>query len=371
MLSGNSYPALGKSKIVDSAFLLVKMNRSEAKIRSRPKYRSSSINRTDRSLILTHGDSDGVCSGAIAKSAYPDAEVYFTSPVGVLDDLKMADGYRNIIICDIAIDARSCTALFNRLEELSRRANIIYIDHHPLPDKCWDVDWLYNDLNVCASELTYKVLEDRLNSDMRRVAIYGAIGDYYDNTPSIKDWLQDWDKRSLFFQAGTLIQALIHMGRNYDFKRKLLLPLSRDIIPTEIPSVPEIAREGARAEEALRLRVKKDVTSLQHLAYVIDPKGYMSKSAIYAASYGMRGVGIAAEYREHKDVYDMSLRSREDIDLNRLLRTVALRYGGTGGGHASAAGARIPAASFVEFLQDLDAAIGAEKGKVLSVSYNG
>lgn len=347
------------------------MNRSEVKIRSRAKHRSSAMNGMSRSLILTHGDSDGVCSGAIAKSAYPEAEVYFTSPVGILDDLKMADGCRNIIICDIAIDARSCTALFNRLEELAQSASIKYIDHHPLPDKCWEVDWLHNDLGMCASELTYKVLEDRLNSDMRRVAIYGAIGDYYDNTPSIKEWLQDWDKRSLFFQAGTLIQALIHMGRNYDFKRKLLLPLSHDMIPTEIPSVSEIAREGARAEEALRLRIKKDVTSLENLAYVIDPKGYMSKSAIYAASYGMRGVGIAAEYRGHKDVYDMSLRSRENIDLNRLLRTVALKHGGTGGGHAAAAGARIPSASFVEFLQDLDAAIGAEKRKVPSVSYNG
>jgi RecJ-like exonuclease len=338
------------------------MNRSEAKIRSRSLTRSNRSGRSgmNRSLILTHGDSDGVCSGAIAKSAYPEAEVYFTSPVGILDELRMADGYSNIIICDIAIDIRSCTMLYNRLEELAQNASITYIDHHPLPDKCWDVDWLHNDLNMCSSELTYKVLEDRLNSDMRRVAIYGAIGDYHDDTDSIREWLRDWDKRSLFFQAGALIQALIHMGRNYDFKRKVLLPLSHDMIPTDIPDVLEIAGEGAIFEEALRLRVKKEVTSLQNLAYVIDPKGYMSKSAIYAASYGMRGVGIAAEYRNHKDVYDMSLRSRENVDLNRLLKTIALKHGGTGGGHASAAGARIPAGSFMQFLQDMDAAIGKE-----------
>ena len=337
------------------------MKRSKTKTAGGIKRTSSGMS---RSLILTHGDSDGVCSGAIAKSAYPEADVYFTSPVGILDELKMADGCRNIIICDIAVDVRSCTGLYNRLEELARSASITYIDHHPLPDKCWDVDWMHNDLNMCSSELTYKVLEDQLSSDMRRVAIYGAIGDYYDNTPSIREWLQDWDKRSLFFQAGTLIQALIHMGRNYDFKRKVLFPLSHDMIPTEIPDVLGIAREGAQFEEALRLRVKKEVTSLQNLAYVIDPKGYMSKSAIYAASYGMRGVGVAAEYRNHKDVYDMSLRSRVNIDLNRLLKIIAIKHGGTGGGHAAAAGARVPAASLVPFLQDMDAAIGKEIHKV-------
>ncbi|MDW7731890.1 MAG: DHHA1 domain-containing protein [Methanolobus sp.] len=316
------------------------------------------------SLILTHGDSDGVCSGAIAKSAYPDSDVYFTSPVGILDELEMADGYRNIIICDIAVDERACKKLYQRLTELSEISTVTYIDHHPLPGKCWDVDWLHHDVNVCASELTYKVLEKRLNRDMRRVAIYGAIGDYYDNTPSVREWLHDWDKRSLFYQAGTLIQALIYMGRNYNFKRKLLIPLSHDVTPSEMPDVPKLAQEGSHLEELLRIRVKKQVKALDHLAYVIDPKGYMSKSAIYAASYGRRGVGLAAEYRYKKQVYDMSLRSRNGgADLNMILRTVAPKHGGTGGGHASAAGARIPKESFIAFLSDLDAAIGKDELK--------
>ncbi len=319
------------------------------------------------SLILTHGDSDGVCSGAIAKRAYPDSDVYFTSPVGILDELELANGYSNIIICDIAVDERACKKLYSRLVELSEISNITYIDHHPLPKKCWDVDWLHHDVNVCSSELTYKVLENRLNRDMRRVAIYGAIGDYYDNTPSVREWLHDWDKRNLFYQAGSLIQALIYMGRNYDFKRKLLAPLSHDVIPSEIPDLPKLAKEGSRLEEMLRIRVKKQVRSLDNLAYVIDPKGYMSKSAIYAASYGRRGVGIAAEYRYKKQVYDMSLRSRNGkADLNRLLRSIAPRHGGTGGGHASAAGARVPKESFMTFLHELDAAIGKEESKETS-----
>ncbi len=72
----------------------------------------------------------------------------------------------------------------------------------------------------------------------------------------------------------------------------------------------------------------------------------------------MRSVGVAAEYRSHKDIYDMSLRSRGNVDLNKLLRVISLKHGGTGGGHASAAGARVPSASFEAFLHDLDIAIG-------------
>ncbi|MBN2111333.1 MAG: DHH family phosphoesterase [Methanosarcinaceae archaeon] len=328
-----------------------------------PKYSKS------ESLILTHGDSDGVCSGAIAKSAYPDSDLYFTSPVGILDELKLADGYRNIIICDIAVDERASNKLYQRLTELSEISQISYIDHHPLPGDWQDVEWLHNDLDVCASELTYKVFEKRLNRDMRRVAIYGAIGDYYDNTPSVRQWLHDWDKRSLFYQAGTLIQALIYMGRNYDFKRKLLIPLSNDVIPSEIPDVAQFAKEGSHLEERLRIRVKKQVRALHNLAYVIDPKGYMSKSAIYAAAYGRRSVGIAAEYRYKKQAYDMSLRSRNDgADLNRMLRKIAPKHGGTGGGHASAAGARVPREAFMEFLHELDDAIGKEEHKKVKIN---
>jgi RecJ-like exonuclease len=75
----------------------------------------------------------------------------------------------------------------------------------------------------------------------------------------------------------------------------------------------------------------------------------------------MRGVGISAEYRPKKHVYDMSLRSRDTVDLNMVLRKVAPKFGGTGGGHASAAGARIPRESFEDFLYELDKTISREK----------
>lgn len=321
------------------------------------------MKKTD-TIIFTHGDSDGVCSGAIAKSAYPDARVYFTSPVSLHNRLDMAEDYDNIIICDIAVDERSCVNLYNKINDIASRADVTYIDHHPLPRMCWDEPWFYHDLNTCAAELTYKVFKSRLERDIRRIAVYGAIGDYKDNTPAIKKWTRDWDKRSLYFQAGTLIQALQYVGRNYDFKREIVDPLSTDLIPSEIPNLIPYAKKASRIEEDLRIRVKELVHPLHSVAYVLDPEGYLSKSAIYAASYGRKGIGIAAEHRNNKAAYDLSLRSRNSsVDINLLLRDIAPQYGGSGGGHPMAAGGRIPEEKLDAFLQEFDRRVNLAETK--------
>ena len=307
-------------------------------------------------IIFTHGDSDGVCAGAIAKSAYPNSHVYFTSPVNIFAKLAYVNDndYKNIIICDMAIDERTSHQLYKRLDDLSQFCNITYIDHHPLPHKGWEAPWFYHDLGACASQITYEVFQERLDRDMRRVAIYGAIGDFSDNTAMVNEWCTDWDKRSLYFQAGTLIQALTYVGRDHDFKRSLMEPLSNDVTPSEIPHLLNFAKKASEIEEDLRLKVKNNVKTLNNIAYIVDPKGYMSKSAIYAASYGRKEIGIAAEYRYRKHAYDISIRSKGFVDINRIIRSVAPLYGGTGGGHAFAAGARIPADSLEEFLIKFD-----------------
>jgi single-stranded-DNA-specific exonuclease len=311
-----------------------------------------------KTLILTHGDSDGICSGAIAKTAYPDAYVYFTNPVNLLEKLKLIEDVKTLIICDIAIDEKNCSELHAALSRLAEKCNLYYIDHHPFPKSCEKESWFYHDLEACSSELTYRLFEEQLDRDMRRIAIYGAIGDFCDNTPHLKSWVKDWDKRSLYFQAGILTQAILYKGREYEFKRTLLEPLSKDIIPSNIPNLSELAREAAVNEERLRLFVKYNVEVLRNCAYIVNTNNSISKAAIYAASYGRREVGIAAEYRERKGAYDLSIRSRGEIDVNRTLRLVAPRFGGSGGGHPLAAGARIPEDSLNAFLRAFDKKLG-------------
>jgi RecJ-like exonuclease len=62
-------------------------------------------------------------------------------------------------------------------------------------------------------------------------------------------------------------------------------------------------------------------------------------------------VGVAVEKR--KDLCVMSLRSTSQVDLNTLLRKIAVELGGHGGGHRQAAGARIPCSNLGSFLEEL------------------
>ncbi|RJS93662.1 DHH family phosphoesterase [Candidatus Bathyarchaeota archaeon] len=52
---------------------------------------------------------------------------------------------------------------------------------------------------------------------------------------------------------------------------------------------------------------------------------------------------------------DISLRTcSEEIDLNRMLREIATKLRGSGGGHPKAAGARIPKENFKRFLEEMN-----------------
>lgn len=102
---------------------------------------------------------------------------------------------------------------------------------------------------------------------------------------------------------------------------------------------------------------------MKNIAYVMDMNGCMGKAAIFARAYGKTTVGLSAEYRDHRDAYDISARAIGDIDLNAIIGEVAAKNGGTGGGHPRAAGGRIPENNMRQFLLDLDEAVGKALGK--------
>jgi RecJ-like exonuclease len=313
-------------------------------------------------IILTHGDSDGICSGALALAANEGAKVYFTNPISILDDLDMAEGADRIIVCDIAIDRAFSNRIKKRLDTLSRRTSLVYIDHHPLPPG-FQAEWLVHDPLSCASLLTYAYFSGHIDPDMSRVAMYGAIGDYRDDAPLAAELSEQWDKRSLYYEAGTLSQGIEIGRRDYNYKRSIALFLSRNVLPSEIEGLAKHAIEASHLENELRLRIRDLVVRMRNLSYVIDPDGFISKAAIYARVYGHTPVGVACEYHGSKDAYDISARSTGDQDLNYAVSMAASKYGGTGGGHPNAAGGRIPASRLTEFLAYLDALLGEHMDK--------
>lgn len=308
-------------------------------------------------LILTHADSDGICSGALAVRASEDPTVYFTNPVSVIDDAAEAEQYDKIIICDIAINISTSEALRKRMNELATKRELIYIDHHPLPEG-FGAPWLIHNQNACGSLLTYWHFRDKLNPDMSRVAMYGAIADFRDSTPLARELVTRWDKRSLYYHSGTLSQGIEIDRKNFDSKRDLVFGLSKNIIPSNMNGLVKKAVIASKLEEELRARVAQGVVKLKNLSYVVDAAGFISKAAIYARIYGNTRVGISAELRENRHAYDISVRAEDGIDLNRLLNDSAVKFGGRGGGHPQAGGGRIPEHRLNDFLADFDAAVG-------------
>ncbi|OPY27537.1 MAG: hypothetical protein A4E28_01984 [Methanocella sp. PtaU1.Bin125] len=304
-----------------------------------------------KTIILTHGDSDGICAGAVALAANPGSPLYFTNAVSVVSDLDQARGYDRVVVCDIAINIPTAGRLKALVDSLAADAEVIYIDHHPLPEG-FEAEWLISDITSSASEMTYKHFRNDLHPDMSRVALYGAIGDYRDNSDSVRDMVQDWDKRSLYYQAGTLSQGIEIGRRDYEFKRWLAMQLAKNVQPSDIDVLAKNAVIASQQENELRQRVATDVVSMRNVSYVMDQKACMSKAAIYARVYGHTPVGMSVEYREHRDAYDFSLRAKGDLNLNLIVSATAAKHGGSGGGHP-----------LKYFLKDLDEAVTAALAK--------
>jgi len=308
------------------------------------------------SWVLAHGDCDGMCSAALVLAARPSSNVFFTKPSKILEDLRGIRDYERVVICDIAVPETRTEDVLATLRELSSSSrDLLYIDHHPLPEGFVAPDFFIHSTRACAAELTYREFRCQIPKDMSRIAIYGAIGDYIDNTELIQLLLLDWDKRTLYFESGLLNQGLDNIRHDYDFKRRVVAELSRNMLPSSDDALARAAIEQTFHEEEMRNEIAKQVKTLGKIAYVLNIKGSLGKAAIYARAETGLKIGIAGE--EEGESIDMSLRTTEEgMDLNRVLRRVAPSFGGTGGGHPKAAGATIPADKFQLFIKALDEA---------------
>jgi len=309
--------------------------------------------------IFTHGDGDGVCAGALALAANPDANVFFTHPYGLLEDLQQAEEEDTVIICDIALSQLHLKNIIERFSELEQKGSLYYFDHHPLPSGLRPRDLpgiIKHKIGSSASEIVYTFFKDKIGVLQSRVAIYGAISDYMDNTRTIQNLLEMWDKRAIYLDTGILVQSLPLIKREYDLKRSIVRELAVGKPPSLNSKLVDLAVEQSKREEEAIKEIKEKVKIEGEVAYVLDYPFPLGKTAIYARAIGGVHVGIAGETR--KNVIDMSLRASGGvIDLNKVLREITPRLGGSGGGHPQAAGARVPKDKFHLLISELNKAL--------------
>jgi len=308
--------------------------------------------------ILTHGDTDGICSAALARSKFPDAEIWFTRPIRLLRDLNSIEPGNAVMIFDVAINESQKDKIFQRMRELAQKDEVMYADHHPFPPgtlkKDFPVTQFALETGASSSELAFRLLIQDSKSDMDRVALWGAIADYCEDTDFVRDRLNKYDRRTIYMEAGLLTQGLGESAGDYHYKRDVVINLAKGMPPTEVPGIVERAIRATKREWEIYEYVKKHVVLEDNVAVVYDlPSGSLGKAALYAL--GITGVDIGICTRVKKEDVDISVRRRTGgkIDLNELLRHITARLGGSGGGHEGAAGATVPANLLPDFMETI------------------
>jgi RecJ-like exonuclease len=293
---------------------------------------------------------------AFLEGSKREVRVVFSHPVGLYQDLReYTEDSDCVVIADIALDELRVADVVPLLGELAGRASVTYVDHHPPPEGFKPpgrVMWVH-DTCCSTSELAFRYLSTLgLDPEYSRVALYGAIGDYLDETPWVRQELLRWDRRSVYLEAGILVQGLEGSRRDHDFKRRVVEHLSRNSLPSAMAELVERALKQAFEDENLRIWVRGNVRRLGRVSYVVNPPGSVGRAATYARVYGGGRVGVAIE--ERRDTYVMSLRAEPGVDLNRVLREISRVLGISGGGHPQAAGARVRRELLETFLEELD-----------------
>jgi RecJ-like exonuclease len=318
-------------------------------------------------LILTHSDCDGICAGALALARFPDARMFFTKPISLMRDLEetaIPMKPKKMIICDIALTKRHASEIVKMLAGMNKRTNILYFDHHSLPqtaslDAVNDaVSTFAHDTSASASEITYRHFQKSLPMERVWLALYGAIGDYTDDTEFVKERMQNWDKRALYFEVSTLILGIKdEQFSKYNAKRRICRTLASGGNPSDIRGLAQAARSAVTREFDIYKQVKRRAKAFGNIGYVKDlPKfGFRGPSALFAATVTGRPIGLSAH--SVRDKIDITARKRVDnpnIKLNMIMEQAAESVGGSGGGHPRAAGARIPKGSLNKFLEAVD-----------------
>ncbi len=312
------------------------------------------------SVVISHGDVDGITSGAIGLLKFPGSSFYFSRPSQIHSDLNRIAKEKpdTVSISDIAVNEMRFDDILQVLDRFPESTEVYWTDHHPLTrkqrGKLGKRVNLVHEIGPCAAELMYRRFSDDLPEHGLRLALYGAIADYCDNTPFTNQQFDNFDKRTLYLEGVLLVQAL----QEIDYRREskdLVYELTLGISPSAMNNIVSLAMKATRIETEVFRHVQTNARKIGRIGYILDMpiSGYRGKSAKFAAYVTDSNIGISAKSSE--DEVDMSIRRRASaIDLNKALGSILPGLTNAhGGGHPAAAGATLDKNDFPRFLQQL------------------
>jgi PAS domain S-box-containing protein len=299
-------------------------------------------------------DVDGVCAAAIAKSSYPKAELEFANPPDFVAMLDSLSGYDCVIILDLGIDGIQKDEAITAFRKLSTTSSIIYIDHHIRPHGLTKNSLACKGAyrtDASTSELAWEFFKPAASHDF--IAVLGAIGDYKERTPQIQGLIERYDERKVYPEALFLEWAL--MVSEDSFKREVVEELVQGKWPYQMSIMGKEADAIVRRQRTLERYVRDKAEKIcEHVMLIRNPPFKATgPAATLLTKLDNVDIGIASRMDE-KHVY-LSMRRHEESDINlaSLIDQSASKFGGMGGGHAAAAGGKIPVERLDEFLLEL------------------
>ncbi len=253
-----------------------------------------------------------------------------------------------VVLCDLGTDNADVEDFVAEVKRISARASFTYVDHHALSERTAKRlkrlgMRLVHDEKECASVLAYKTFKDALPPGAEMIALYGAVTDYMDGSPTARRMMEQADRQFVLLEATMLSYALGRKANVEGFAERVVDELSKMREPHEIEGVPAASVEQLAEMTALADRVRENGKKVGRLAYMVTTQ--YSTGNVAKLLIGAFGVPLGVALKEkNPGWYEVSLRPTSDcrINLGRTLSVLASRLGGSGGGHAKAAGCRVP-----------------------------
>jgi RecJ-like exonuclease len=262
--------------------------------------------------------------------------------------------YNLVYVCDLGIN-KTILEEFGRIRQF---AELTYIDHHPLNEDLkkeldeTGIEVVHN-LKECASVLSFNLLKRSLPREAGLLASYAALCDRLEKGQIASKLIRRFYRDFVFFEAMFLSYALDRA--DIFFKRRVVKCLSKLEYPNQIKGVKEMALKQADRITVLRKELPSRASKLDNLVYTeagMDSSGTIANLLLDVCG---ASIGIGYNIDQQKQISDLSIRARSGlkIDLGRTTSQLAERFGGFGGGHTMASGARIPNSKITIFIQTL------------------
>ena len=302
-----------------------------------------------KSFCISHRkDVDGLGSASLVVAA-TNAGFLLSDYDDIIANLsKVPPDTERFFLCDIGTDNADAGQFIGVMKGLAKRCKVTYIDHHLISQTT--VDKLrragvkvVHDEKECASILTYRTLQKELPQGAHMIALYGAVTDYMDDSPTASSLMEQADRQLVLLEASMLSFALGRKAGTEGFPETVVGELSKLKRPHEIDGVPALALEQLQENTALEAVVKDEGKLKGRMAYMVTEE--YSTGNVAKLLIGAFGVPVGVAMKEKTEGwYEVSLRSTSEcrVHLGRLISKVSAQLGGSGGGHKKAAGCRVP-----------------------------